>query len=196
MAAKVFEFGDPVKELTLRRHEAGTKNDGGWQNDFIKAIYISTKATGDKLHEVAIHESLHAIFPFLNETTVDRTGVQIAMLTWTGGTKPSYLFGDPQCRWKLKRHEEEDGVEDHFCDPSNRLISVVNGIYGEKLFRALLWEGIHAALPNVDESWVKMSVDQITPLLKYLDSIPPRGRKATKYLQEHIDYYRPKRKRT
>lgn len=184
MPVQYFKFGDPPVKWKLRRHEAHNASEDGWCDPNHHELYLSADAPKDRLFQCAIHEALHLCYWNLSETTIARSSAQIALLAWTGGSvHNTYRLGWPSKRWKVYWWDPDDVSDEHWHDIRKREIHIMDNARGVELFRRLFHEGVHAALPFIDEEYVKMVVEQTTPLLEALDVVPRLGRRS-KWLQD------------
>lgn len=179
MPVQYFKFGDPPTKWKLRRHVAHDRSCGGWCDPGTRELYLSADVTNDKLFHYALHEALHLSFWNLSETTIERSSAQIALLLWTcGSAYNTYRLGWPSRRWQVYWWDPQDATEEHWHDFRKREIHLMDDVRGVELFRRLFHEGIHAALPFIDEEYVKMAVEQTTPLIEFLEVVPKRANKA------------------
>ena len=68
-------------KVTRDKRRAGDdKNWDGYCDHKKQTIYLNPELSGDKLLDVAIHESLHAMLDIIDEETVDHVASSVARL--------------------------------------------------------------------------------------------------------------------
>jgi hypothetical protein len=76
----------PKHEIKIKLRKLGREKNWGqaWQ-DGSMLIEVDPRQPEKKLICVALHESLHVVFPELSETKVDKAAWKIARLLWRMG---------------------------------------------------------------------------------------------------------------
>ena len=75
----------PLPELQISYRKLGKEKARGQYIQDLNLIEIDERLTGEEHLEVLVHESLHALQPHHDETTVARDAMNLAHILWTDG---------------------------------------------------------------------------------------------------------------
>lgn len=67
----------------------GRRNEWGNADIDGKIIEIDPRAVGRKKIEILLHESIHILFPVLDEEAVKKAGAAMAKVLWDEGVRPT-----------------------------------------------------------------------------------------------------------
>lgn len=75
----------PLPELQVTYRKLGKEKARGQFIPALNLIEIDTRLQGEEHLEILIHESLHALQPHHDETTISRDAVNLAHILWADG---------------------------------------------------------------------------------------------------------------